>query len=176
MDTKPKGAIVKALTGENLRGKGKCAAAQSLLVFLSLGLILLLFDLALQGVIVASLGASSFILFVTPHTASSRTANLVGGYICACVSGVLLGFAHEAIRALDFERVHLALIIVCACAAAATMFLMVYTGFVHPPSAALALGLAADTHGIRTAAAALLGIAVLCAVRNLLKKHLKNLV
>jgi CBS-domain-containing membrane protein len=156
------------------RGGIKSIILQSAIILICLSLILMFYEF-LGGIIVASLGASSFILFVTPQKDASRAANLIGGYVFGALSGVLLNFLHAALSALDFAGVDLLLIVVCAASAALTTFLMAWTGLAHPPSAALALGLAADAHCLRTAAIAIVSIIFLCAVRRLLKGHVKDL-
>lgn len=145
------------------------------MIFVALSVILMLYEL-LGGVIVASLGASSCILFLTPHTKASQAKNLVGGYLFASISGVAFSTLHSALHAVQFVEIDVILIVVCASAAAITTFLMVMTRLVHPPSAALALGLAADPHCLRTAAAALIGIAILCVIRRILGKYMRNLI
>ena len=124
----------------------------------------------------ASLGASSFIVFITPHTKSSRPRNVIGGYVCGSIAGILLSLLHEHILGLDYNGVNYTLVLVCAAASALTTLLMVTTGLVHPPAAALAIGLAADKHGLKAAIAAIISVLILCAARRLLRKHLKNLV
>jgi CBS-domain-containing membrane protein len=165
----------------------KYTVLQSALVFASLSLILMLYGF-FGGIIVASLGASSFIAFVTPHTNGSRNYNLIGGYVCGAVSGVLFSLLHSALGMLAieaigilagsgiFEGIDFALVFGCAAASALTTFMMVWSGCVHPPSAALALGLAADRNALITATAAIGGIIIVCAVRYLLRNHTKNLV
>jgi CBS-domain-containing membrane protein len=160
-------------------GKGaveaKYIAFQCCIIFISLGSILMLYDF-LGGIIVASLGASSFILFATPHTNSSRAINLVGSYIFGAFSGIAFSFLHAALLTLDHSGIHFAIIIGCASSAALTTFLMVKTGLVHPPAAALALGLAADPKSLQTGGAAIIGVIILCLVRYLLRKKVKNLI
>ena len=148
---------------------------QSVLVFACVSLVLLLYEL-FGGIIVASLGASGFILFVTPHTQSSRAKNIIGGYICGASMGVLFSLLHGFILSVGFTGTDLTIVFVCAAAAASTTFLMVSANLVHPPSAALALGLAADAQSVKTALAALVGITILCAVRYLLRKYIKDLI
>ena len=128
------------------------------------------------GITVASLGASSFILFVTPHTNASRTVNLIGGYVFGVISGTAFSFLYTMFNTLDFAGVDLVLSIVCASAAAVTTFLMVWMRKVHPPAAALALGLAADPKSAQVAAAAVISVAILCVIRHCLSKHLINLI
>ena len=69
---------------------------QCVLILVVLSVILMLNEF-FGGIIVASLGASGFILFITPHTDASRTANLVGSYIIGAVSGVLFHFLYNAL-------------------------------------------------------------------------------
>ena len=171
--------LKEILTTNMPDGKGdrslKQIVIQCAVIFVALGLILMLYEF-LGGIIVASLGASSCILFLTPHTNGSRTVNLVGGYLLAAISGIIFGYLHIAlIHIFGFAKVDVVLIVVCASASAFTTFLMACTRLIHPPSAALALGLAADPNCIRTAAAAILGILILCSIRYCLRKHLKNL-
>lgn len=145
------------------------------MIFVALSVILMLHGL-FGGIIVASLGASSCILFLTPHTKASQAKNLIGGYLFAAISGVAFGALHTALDAVRIAEVDIILIVVCAFAASITTLMMVLTRLVHPPSAALALGLAADPHRLRTAAAALIGIAILCVIRRLLGKYMRNLI
>lgn len=175
MVSKLKSALPARITDGTTRGIRKYMIRQSALVFFVLGLILMM-DEFLGGIVVASLGASSFILFVTPHKDASRAINLIGGYVFGSLSGVLLHFLHDALRAFDFAGMDIVLVAVCAASAAATTFLMAWTGFAHPPAAALALGLAADANCLRTALIALLSVIGLCAARRLLRRHLKDLV
>ena len=153
----------------------KARVFQCLLLFACVSLILSLYSF-FGAIIVASLGASGFILFVTPHTNGSRAVNLIGGYVCGAIAGISLSLLHGQISGLSFSGVDYALVLVCAAASALTTFLMVTTNFVHPPAAALALGLAADPKCIKTAIAAMAGVIILCAARRILKKYLKNLV
>ncbi|MDR0197445.1 MAG: HPP family protein [Oscillospiraceae bacterium] len=175
MFSKIKEAISAQIKESRERDNLGSVAAQCVIVFVSLGLILALYEF-FGGIIVASLGASSFILFVTPRTNSSRARNLIGGYIFGSLAGVTFSVLHVSLDMFDVPGMHLTLILGCAAAAALATFLMACTGLVHPPAAALALGLAADSACLRTALAALVGVTVLCAVRRLLIKNLKNLV
>jgi CBS-domain-containing membrane protein len=168
-------AVSEHISGGKAKGNGKYIVLQCALVFVSLSLILALYEL-LGGIIVASLGASSFILFVTPHTNSSKSINLIGGYICGSISGVTFGLLHGVFNMLDFEKMHAALIIGCAAAAAGAMLLMVLAAVPHPPAAALAIGLASSPQSPLMAFAAIIGVVIICVVRYLLRKRLKNLI
>ena len=148
---------------------------QSFLVFVCIALLLMLYKL-FGGIIVASLGASSLILFVSPHSKSAKTKNVVGGYICGIIIGVLCSFIYYKFLGLNFEELNYILIFLCAAAAAIATFLMVSTNLVHAPAVSLAIGLSIDPECLQLAFAALIGIVILCVIRNLLKDHIKNLV
>ena len=173
-------AVVKEIISESIADKKirkniKSYVFQSLLTFICV-FIALCFHQLFGGIIVASLGASSFIIFITPHTRSSKTRCIIGGYICGAIAGILFSFLHGYISGLSFEGVSYALILVCAAAAALTTLLMITTGLVHPPAAALALGLASDRECLKTAMAAVIGVIILCTARRLLKKYVKDLI
>ena len=165
----------ESIADRKIRKNIKSYIFQSLLTFICVGLALMLHEL-FGGFIVASLGASSFIVFITPHTNSSRPRNVIGGYISGAVAGILLSLLHEHILGFEYNGLNYTLVLVCAAASALTTLLMVTTGLVHPPAAALAIGLAADKHGLVAAVAALLSVIILCAARWALRKHIKNLI
>ena len=164
-----------SFVNKNFQKNYKNYVFQSSLLFICVSFVLLLHSL-FGGIIVASLGASSFILFVTPHTNSSRARNIIGGYVCGAVSGILFSFLHNQISGFSFSGVDFALIFICAAASALTAFLMVATNLVHPPAAALALGLSAEPECLKTALAAIIGVIILSAARHMLKKYLKDLI
>ena len=153
----------------------KARIFQSLLLFACVSFILLLYSL-FGGIIVASLGASGFILFVTPHTNSSRAKYIVGGYACGAIAGILFNFLYGQVSQLSFYGVDYALIFICAAAPACATFLMTTTNLVHPPAAALALGLSAEPNAIKITIGAMSGVMMLCLSRYILKKYLKNLI
>ena len=170
-----KGILSESIADRKLRKDFKSCIFQSFLTFICVGIALVLHEL-FGGFIVASLGASSFIIFITPHTNSSRNRNILGSYTCGAVAGMLFSFLHKYFLVFSFGRLDYTQLLVCAAAAALTTLLMVTTGFVHPPAAALALGLANDPECLKTAPAALLGAIVLCTARWILRKHIKNLI
>ena len=148
---------------------------QSFLIFICITAIMLLSKF-LGGIVVASLGATSFILFVTPHTNGSRPRYVIGGYLCGTAVGTLFNLLHTQVFEPIFGGADYAMVLLCAAAVAVTTFIMIVVNTEHPPGAALALGLVAGPGSMRMALAALAGVLLLCAVRRLLKKYLKNLI
>ena len=152
----------------------KARIFQSLLLFICVGLILLLYS-SFGGKIIASLGASGFILFVAPHANVSRARNLVGGYFCGAITGILSNLLYGQASELSFFGADYALVLICAAAPALAMFLMTTVNMMHPPAAAFALGLSVEPEAIETAIAAMIGIGLLCLTRFMLKKYLRDL-
>ena len=64
---------------------------QSALAGVTLWLAIIMLDLATKGIIIASLGATMFILFATPHRKSSQGRYVVGGYVMAGIIGLVIG-------------------------------------------------------------------------------------
>lgn len=148
---------------------------QSSLIFICIFLILLLCNF-FNVIIVASLGASSFILFAIPHTNNARVKYVIGGYFWGLILGSLFNFLYYKISSLNFAGIEYALMAVCAASVAVTMFFMVITNLSHPPAAALALGLSTDSECFKTTVSAIIGVIIICTVRQILKKYLKNLI
>ena len=153
----------------------KARMLQSLLLFVCMSLVLFLYS-SFGGKIVASLGASGFILFVAPHANNSQARNLVGGYICGSIAGILTSLLYGQVSEINFFGVDYILVFICATAPALATLLMTTTALIHPPAAALALGLSVEPNAINTAIAALIGVIFLCLIRFMLKKYLKNLI
>ena len=173
-------SVVKEILSESIadrrvRKNLRSDVFQSLLTLVCVFVALLLHQF-FGGFIVASLGASSFIIFVTPHTKSSRARCVIGGYLLGAVAGILFSLLHAYVTGLSFSGVNYVLIFICAASAAATALLMITTGFVHPPAAALAIGLTIDHEWLKSAPAAILGVIILCIARRLLKNRIRNLV
>ncbi len=135
--------------------------------------VLSVLDMVTDAVIVASLGASSFIVFSLPHDPVSRTRLLVGGYIVGCAMGTLcywlMQWAPLANLPLNAGAVYGAL------AVGLTMFGMVVTNTEHPPSAGVALGLVVQQWSWLVVLTALLGIVFLVILRALLRPVLIRL-
>jgi len=130
--------------------------------------------------VVASLGASAFIVFALPHVRSSAPRFLIGGYAIAVIVGSLcLWVRWHTPLPQQFGRIpDLPGVLFGAAAVAATMFTMVITNSEHPPAAGVALGfvlLESDQWNWITPTAVMAGVVALCAVKHLLRRFLKNL-
>jgi len=140
-------------------------------------IILLILDVITQAVIVASLGASSFIAFTMPHTQSARARYLVGGYVCGLAAGLALYAVSDAVgdTAVAGWTLH-GDTIFGAAAVGLAIFLMVVTNTEHPPAAGLALGVVLADWDPLALVVPLVGIVALSLARLALKPILINLI
>jgi len=109
-------------------------------------ILLLLMDVISDRVIVASLGASSFIAFTMPHAHTSSPRFLIAGYVIGILSAwICSSLFYLLVGNQQFIAFHISChIFFGALAVGLSVFLMVVTNSEHPPAAALALGLVMD--------------------------------
>lgn len=136
--------------------------------------VLAVLNVATKAVVVASLGASSFIVFSIPDGNVSRARFLVGGYVVGCVIGSACFWMTQALplRNLPIQTP----VVYGAVAVGVTMFLMVLTNTEHPPAAGVALGLVVQEWSPMTVLVTLAGILALVGLRTVLRPVLIRLV
>jgi len=123
-------------------------------------------------VVIASLGASTFIVFALPHVRSSASRGLIGGYAIAIVVGsACLRLRWQAPLPQRLGLIpNLPEVVFGAAAVAAATCAMVVTNGEHPPAAGLALGFVVlDKWHWLAPAAVIVGVIALCAVKYLLR-------
>jgi len=138
-------------------------------------LLLLVLDAVTQTVLIAALGASSFIAFAVPRSAHSGPRHMIGGYLVGIVAGCTTGFLHEAMHIQNFALDHAAMIVCGALATAGAMLAMVVTRTEHPPAAALALGLVLNEWNMLTIGVVLAGVVALSVVKRIVQPALMDL-
>lgn len=123
--------------------------------------------------VVASLGASAFIVFSFPTAQSSHPRYLIGGYFCGSLSGLTCYGLTILLNncSLPFPGYVLS----CAAAMFLTMLLMTILNLEHPPSAAFAVGITICSEPFILSFAGLACIVALCFIKLLLKKYLRDL-
>ena len=149
---------------------------QSLLAAVSIFVILLELDAISDAAIVASLGASSFIVFTMPSVESSKTRCLIGGYIVGIIAGCLCYYLSllPIFAEIPFiSEPHNTLF--PALAVGVAIFIMVITDTEHPPAAGIALGLVLDECQSKTIIVVLIGIISLSVLKTLLRPVIKDL-
>ncbi len=123
------------LFDQGLKGQMSKYIIQSLIATATLAVVLTYMNLFTDTTFVASIGATTFIVFTIPHKEASRSKYVLGGYFIGTLVGIFCNFL-----ILSFEAISAG--IFAAFAVGLAMFLMVVLDFEHPPSAAHALGVA----------------------------------
>jgi len=140
---------------------------QSLIAVAVLVVVLLTLSMQ-QAVIIASIGATSFIVFTMPDNVTAGPRRVIGGHLTGFVCGCLAAL-------IPHETVFL-YIVVCAVAVGVSIFLMVVLDFEHPPASGTALGLAMTGFSISAMIAIITSSVVLSLAHVMLRKYLKNLI
>jgi CBS domain-containing membrane protein len=144
---------------------------QSLLATVSLFCVLIFLEQGEQ-VIVASLGATAFVVFALPNNLTAQPRNVIGGHIvglaCGFVGYWLLNLLPSPDQFIAEAGIH-------AFAVGLAMFIMVVTDTEHPPAAGTALGAAIGGPGERLIISVLLFSVVFSVIRLLARKHLRDL-
>jgi len=143
---------------------------QSFLATLTLFVALHVFTLQ-QGIVVASLGASAFIVFAMPDSLAARAKHVVGGH---CV-GLLSGLACLSISGPVANPPAPYAVAICAVAVGLSIFVMVVTDTEHPPAAGTAMGIVMMGCSWRTAVGVIASAALLAVAHRLLRPYLRDL-
>ncbi|MDV0445742.1 hypothetical protein MmiAt1_13360 [Methanimicrococcus sp. At1] len=91
------------------------------------------------GLVVTSLIASIFIVFIFPESPAAQSRNLIGGHLIAAAVGFLCFYANILFQ--GAEPTFAYTVLFCGLAVFASTLLMALFGFEHPPAAAFAAGL-----------------------------------
>jgi len=123
---------------------------QSALATFTIFLILLFLDVVTHTAIIATLGATAFVVFAMPHAYISKMRVLKGGYIIGMIVGGLCSYAANShIIAINGNE-EIAYIIFGGLAVGIAILLMVVTNTEHPPAAGMALGLVLNKWDYKT--------------------------
>ena len=140
---------------------------QSLLASGAMALVLLFLTLQ-NAVIVASIGATSFIIFAMPKSVSAAPMNVIGGHVTGLVAGILCNELSGI--------VHTHSILVYSMAVGISIFVMVVLDVEHPPAAGTALGVAITGFNWPIVFAVITSITVLSLIHHFCKKYIRDLV
>ena len=150
----------------------QCALATVTIVVL-----LFLLDVSENTAVIASLGATAFIIFAMPRAKSSDPKRVLGGYLIGILAGCLFSFltAEHLSSWMLYDR-NLWYIVSGGLAVGVSIFLMVITNAEHPPAAGIALGLVINDWEYRTLLIISAAVVIMSLVRRLLKRHMTDLV
>lgn len=137
--------------------------------------LLLILDAVTQTVLIAALGASTFIAFAVPRSLHSDPRHMVGGYLVGIFSGCLMEMLNAAFSIPNLVTAHAIMILFGALAIGLAMFTMVMTKTEHPPAAALALGLVLNEWHLLTLLVVIGGVVALSLFKRLILPILMDL-
>jgi len=120
-----------------------------------------------QAVIITSIGATAFIVFMKPYSPFAAPRNVIGGHLIGMALGALISLIPHPTPA----TAHL----VYAAAVGATLFTMVVSDTEHPPAAGTALCVAVSGASWRVAATVVTSVLLLALFHQLLQPHLCDL-
>lgn len=150
-------------------------AIQSSLGTLVVLILLVALDAVTQTVLIAALGATTFVAFATPRSPISSPRCLIGGYIVGIIAGSLMSILNTSLGIAEPMFAHMSLILFGALATGIAMFLMVVTKTEHSPAAALGLGLVMNEWSGLTLIVILAGVVVLSLCKRVVLPHLMDI-
>ncbi|MBL7214669.1 MAG: HPP family protein [Phycisphaerae bacterium] len=165
--------MARSLTNmlDEFRHYWKHYVLQSLLATGSVFLILVILGLQ-EAVIIASLGATTFVVFALPEKFTAQARNVIGGHTV----GLLCGFAGSALLHLfPSPESMITQSAMYAFSVGLAIFVMVVFDTEHPPAAGTALGVAMEGFTLHIAGSVLFFAVILSVIRWMLKKYLRDL-
>ena len=118
-------------------------------------------------VIIASIGATAFIVFAMPKNITARPRRVIGGHIVGLITGSLVSLIPHSNSVL--------LACVCALAVGISMFLMVALDVEHPPASGTALGIAIAGFSSGVILTVLTSSILLSLAHRFLRRYLRDL-
>ncbi|WP_431768833.1 HPP family protein [Senegalia massiliensis] len=149
---------------------------QCVLATISIMFILLFLNYFVYTTIIASLGATTFIVFTMPKTHSAKGKNILGGYTLGIIFGIIFHllsiFLIEIIETINLNTLYM---ITGALSVGATMFVMTITNTEHPPAVGMALSLILTPWDFKTLFFVYLCIILMIIVKKSLENYLIDL-
>lgn len=139
---------------------------QSFLAAIIVFIVLFLLNMQ-HAVVIASIGATAFIVFTMPRNTTARPRRVIGGHIVGLISGSLCALIPHSST--------LAAMGVLAFAVGLSICLMVALDFEHPPASGTALGVAITGFQPEVMIAVLTSSIVLSLAHHFCKRYLKDL-
>ncbi|MFC1906917.1 HPP family protein [Chloroflexota bacterium] len=142
---------------------------QSFLAVVVVAIVFLLLHIQ-EAVIIASMGATAFIVFTMPNNRSAHPRRVIGGH----VTGLLCGSV--AALVIPHATTDPIVVIEYSLAVGLSIFLMVALDVEHPPAAGTALGVAIAQFSPGVALTVLVGSIMLSLAHRFLRRFLRDLV
>jgi len=138
---------------------------QSFLAVLTMFLVLSFLSLE-HVAIIASIGATAFIVFAMPKNLTAKPRNVIGGHLVGLISGFLCTLIpHPSFSAISYPF-----------AVGLSIFIMVATDTEHPPASGTALDVAVTGFSLDVVTATMTRAILLSLAHHFLEPYLKDLV
>jgi len=151
---------------EEFRLYWKHYVLQSILATCSVFIVLYFLSLQ-ESVIIASIGATAFIVFTMPNNITAQSRNVIGGHLIGLFYGFLFSLIPHS--ALIFS------ILIYSLAVGASIFTMVVTDTEHPPAAGTALGVVITGIRLDVLITVVMSIIILSLIHRFFKPYLRDL-
>ena len=150
---------------------------QCSLAFFALLVVLLVEEVGLHRVVmIAAIGSTSFVLFVTPHSSTANPRHAIGGHLVALVVGSAFAvFSGTPVGQNLLAQVPLVLDVEAALAVALSIFLMAATDTEHAPAPGTALGVVVHGFGWGLILFVVSSAIMLSFVHTMLRPRLRDL-
>ena len=129
-----------------------------------------------EAVIIASLGATAFVIFALPHSLMAKPRNVIGGHIvglgCGVIGAFLAGLIPEQFELASNGAGYAA---AYAISIGLAMFIMVVIDTEHAPAAGTALGVAINGFSMNIALTVMLFALLMVLICRLLRRHMRDL-
>lgn len=137
-------------------------------ILAAVALFIVLYFLSMQhAVIIASLGATAFIVFAMPANITAQARNVIGGHIVGLSCGFLFSLIpHPSL---------LSSLMVYSLAVGASIFIMVVTDTEHPPASGTALGVAMTGITLNVLIVVIVSVIIFAVIHRMCKPYLKDL-
>ena len=146
---------------------------QSLLAAGSIFLILIILDMN-EAVIIASLGATAFVVFALPEQITAQPRNVIGGHFVGLLCGMagigLLQFIPESTGSTAYGQY-----VIYAFAVGLAIFVMTVFDTEHPPAAGTAMGVVMKDFSPQIMVQVMIFAIIFSAIRYVLRRHLRDL-
>ena len=149
---------------------------QPLIAMIAVLIPLIFLDVLHETAIIASLGATAFIIFSRPQSKFSQPRKLFGGYCMGILTGIFCWHLCKILSFTVFFNEKFLLIFLGALAVGLSIFLMVITDTEHAPAAGIALGLVINRWDYLTLVFILSSVSLFFLIKKLLKSKMIDLV
>jgi CBS-domain-containing membrane protein len=141
-------------------------AFQAAIAFVASCVIMMLIDLE-NEVMIASVGATIFIMFAKPCSDTAQPRHVISGQIIGLISGIAWSLIHHSSYTGD--------VIAYSGAVGTAFIIMSITETDHPPAAGTALSITFSGIDVKAIIYLMISIVILTILHYSLKKHLKDL-